>query len=123
MGTTGRPRVSAASPCLQGNERRRCGVCGHDLPSKQTSRIVARSDSHSSGPDCEVKTQPPGWVWDPLLRASQVGAMLGISDRTVRFLAVLGTLPAFKVGRAWRFLRSEIIQYLEEHRGENLLGE
>lgn len=49
--------------------------------------------------------------------------MLGISDRTVRFLASLGKLPGFKVGRAWRFRRSEIVEYLEEHRGENLLGE
>jgi excisionase family DNA binding protein len=98
-------------------------VCGHPLPPKKTSVTAALSDFHTIGPDGEVKTQPSGGVWDRLLRAAQVGSMLGMSDRTVRFLASLGTLPGFKVGRAWRFRRSEIVQYLEEHRGEDLLGE
>lgn len=124
MGNTDRPRVSAVSPCLQGGEGRRCSVCGRPLPARKPSRpAAALSNSHSSGADGEVKTSPPGGVWDPLMRATQVGAMLGMSDRTVRFLASLGTLPGFKVGRAWRFRRSEIVQYLEEHRGQNLLGE
>jgi excisionase family DNA binding protein len=123
MGTKGRPRVSAASPCLRGDGRLLCGVCGRPLPLQQPSIAAPLSNSHSNDADGEVKTQPPGGVWDPLLRAAQVGAVLGMSDRTVRFLASLGTLPGFKVGRAWRFRRSEIIQYLEEHRGENLLGQ
>jgi excisionase family DNA binding protein len=56
-----------------------------------------------------------------MLGVSQIARMLGMSSRTVRYLASLGELPAVKIGKSWRFWRSEIMQYLEDHRVKNLL--
>jgi excisionase family DNA binding protein len=60
---------------------------------------------------------------DSMLGSSQVAKMLAMSPRTVCYLASLGDLPGIKIGRAWRFWRSDILEYLETHRGENLLGQ
>jgi excisionase family DNA binding protein len=57
-----------------------------------------------------------------MVGVAQVARMLGMSPRTVRYLASLGELPGAKVGRAWRFWRTEILEYIDSHRGENLLG-
>lgn len=57
-----------------------------------------------------------------MLDVLEVATMLRMSPRTVRYLASLGELPGVKVGRAWRFWRREILEYLERHRAENLLG-
>jgi excisionase family DNA binding protein len=74
---------------------------------------------HARSPGQGVKLPPLG---DYMLGVSQVARMLGMSSRTIRYLASLGDLPGMKVGRAWRFWRSEILEYLEAHRGKNLLG-
>jgi len=59
---------------------------------------------------------------EQMLGAAHVAKMLGMSARTVRYLASIGELPGSKVGRAWRFWRAEILGYIERRRGENLLG-
>lgn len=58
---------------------------------------------------------------DQLLCVDQVAQMLSKSPRTIRYLASIVEIPAFKVGRTWRFWYSEILEYIENHRGENLL--
>jgi excisionase family DNA binding protein len=74
---------------------------------------------HSRSLTWSVK--PP--VFDEhMLGAAHVAKMLGMSARTVRYLASIGELPGSKVGRAWRFWRIEILEYIEKRRGENLLG-
>lgn len=75
--------------------------------------------SHNKSPAGNVNGPRSG---DRMLGVSQVATMLGMSERTLRYLASLGELPAMKVGRAWRFWLSEILEYLEKHRGENLLA-
>lgn len=42
--------------------------------------------------------------------------MLRVSSKTVLSLARTGSLPGEKVGRAWRFLRSDVLSYV---RGNN----
>lgn len=42
----------------------------------------------------------------------EVAQFLKVSKKTVLRHARLGELPAAKVGRAWRFRRSELLAYL-----------
>ncbi len=51
-----------------------------------------------------------------LLRVSQVARRLASKERTVRWWAEIGELPAFKVGRQWRFNEWEIEQHIERKR-------
>jgi excisionase family DNA binding protein len=48
-----------------------------------------------------------------ILTAEQVAELLQVSTKTVYRLAGRGELRGKKVGRAWRFLRSDIRRYLE----------
>jgi len=51
-----------------------------------------------------------------VLTTEEAAALLRVSSRTVLALARDGILPGEKVGRAWRFLRSDLLQYLHGQR-------
>jgi excisionase family DNA binding protein len=53
----------------------------------------------------------------PILDAAQVAEMLSMNVQMVRRYAREGRLPAYKLpgGRAFRFLRDEIIEFLRAH--------
>ena len=51
-----------------------------------------------------------------LMSLPQVARYLGMSERTIYGWAQTGKIPAFKLGAAWRFRRSEIDAWLESHR-------
>jgi excisionase family DNA binding protein len=53
---------------------------------------------------------------EPLLRARQVGELLGFSTSTIVDWAEAGKLPAFKVGGRLRFRASEVLAWLEGKR-------
>lgn len=44
-----------------------------------------------------------------VLTTDEAAALLRVSTKTVLALAREGTLPGEKVGRAWRFLRSDVL--------------
>lgn len=46
---------------------------------------------------------------DEILTPDEVAAILKVSKKTVLRLVHVGTLPAGKVGRAWRFRRSDVL--------------
>ena len=46
-----------------------------------------------------------------VLTIREVARFLRIKDRTVYALANKGEIPAFKVGRQWRFHRSRILEF------------
>jgi excisionase family DNA binding protein len=50
-----------------------------------------------------------------VLTADEAAALLRVSTKTVLALARDGTLPGEKVGRAWRFVRDDLLDYV---RGE-----
>lgn len=52
-----------------------------------------------------------------LMTTAQVLDYLHVSLRTIYRLIKAEQLPAFRVGRQWRFRRSEIESYLESSRG------
>ncbi|MFV0534922.1 MAG: helix-turn-helix domain-containing protein [Cumulibacter sp.] len=45
-----------------------------------------------------------------VLTTDEAAALLRVSTKTVLSLAREGTLPGEKVGRAWRFLRSDVLE-------------
>ena len=51
---------------------------------------------------------------DPIMTTDQVAEYLGLNPLTVRRLAREGQIPAFKIGRQWRFAR----EALEHLRGQ-----
>lgn len=47
-----------------------------------------------------------------VLTADEVARLLRVSTKTVLTLARSGTLPGEKVGRAWRFVRVDVLDYV-----------
>jgi excisionase family DNA binding protein len=53
-----------------------------------------------------------------VLTADEAAVLLRVSTKTVLALARDGTLPGEKVGRAWRFVRDDLLDYVRgEKRG------
>jgi PTS system nitrogen regulatory IIA component len=50
---------------------------------------------------------------EELLTSEQVAKYLKLNPRTVTNMAGRGDLPASKVGRHWRFRKSDVDEYLE----------
>jgi excisionase family DNA binding protein len=49
-----------------------------------------------------------------VLTADEAASLLRVSTKTVLVLARDGVLPGEKVGRAWRFVRSDLLRHLRE---------
>ncbi|MGC5027577.1 helix-turn-helix domain-containing protein [Tsukamurella sp. DT100] len=47
-----------------------------------------------------------------VLTADEAASLLRVSTKTVLALARAGALPGEKVGRAWRFVRSDVLDYV-----------
>ncbi|GAA4100277.1 helix-turn-helix domain-containing protein [Nocardioides kongjuensis] len=47
-----------------------------------------------------------------VLTAEEAATLLRVSTKTVLALAKSGALPGEKVGRAWRFLRADVLAYV-----------
>jgi excisionase family DNA binding protein len=54
----------------------------------------------------------------PLMTVDEVAAWLRVSEKTVRKLASDGDLPGRKIGREWRFDRSEVAAWLHRQQGD-----
>ena len=57
-------------------------------------------------------------VIDDVLDAKEVAKMLRVHQRTVIRLAERGELKAFRVGDLWRFLRSDIVEFINRQRDQ-----
>ena len=55
---------------------------------------------------------------DEVMTLEEVAAFLKIGEATIYTLTRDSTLPARKVGREWRYLKSEVLAYLKEARVE-----
>jgi len=49
-----------------------------------------------------------------VLTAEETAELLRVSTKTVLTLARGGALPGTKVGRAWRFLRTDVVAYVHD---------
>lgn len=50
---------------------------------------------------------------EEVLTTEEAADLLRVSTKTVQQLAGRGILPGRKVGRAWRFLRSDLVAYVQ----------
>ena len=51
-----------------------------------------------------------------VLTTEEAAELLRVSTKTILALARNGSLPGEKVGRAWRFLRADLLNYLHGDR-------
>ena len=51
---------------------------------------------------------------DEILTVDRVSGFLKLHPRTIYKLAQEGILPGRRVGKQWRFLRSEVIKFLKK---------
>ena len=58
----------------------------------------------------------PASLHEPLLTPDDVAALLGIRRSTIYDLARTGRIPHLKVGRALRFLRTDLEAWLDQQR-------
>lgn len=57
-----------------------------------------------------------------VLTADEAADLLRVSTKTVLALARVGALPGTKVGRAWRFLRTDLVAYVHGSQVERRTG-
>jgi len=55
-------------------------------------------------------------VSDDILDADEVARLLKINEQTVKRMANRGELPGFRIGNRWRFMRQDILDYIEEQK-------
>ena len=64
---------------------------------------------------------PENLLSKPFLSPKELKEVLGISLPTIYRLIDSRKLPAFKIGNSLRFLREDVLAYLELHRIDQLL--
>ena len=52
------------------------------------------------------------YEFEPLIDADEVGKLLGLHPKTVQQMARGGRMPGIRVGKFWRFRKSEIDRWL-----------
>src|SRR5215475_5368266 len=70
---------------------------------------VAQSDRINPGDMAENRKED-----DEILTVGQVSKLLKLHQRTIYKLVRNGTIPGRRVGKSWRFLKSEIIKWFEK---------
>ena len=70
---------------------------------------VAQSDTISPGDMAESRKED-----DEILTVGQVSKLLKLHQRTIYKLVRNRTIPGRRVGKSWRFLKSEIIKWFEK---------
>jgi len=55
----------------------------------------------------------------PIMTVDQAAKHLGLEPLTLRRLAMNGGIPAFRIGRQWRFMRELIDEWLAERSESN----
>lgn len=51
---------------------------------------------------------------DEILTIREVADMLKLHPKTVNKFAICGKLPGYRIGRQWRFRKSEVLKALEK---------
>lgn len=51
---------------------------------------------------------------EEILTNREVADLLKLHPKTVNKLAISGKLPAYRIGRQWRFRKSEVLKLLEK---------
>lgn len=57
---------------------------------------------------------------DDMMTIKEVSEYLKLAGKTAYRLAAQGKIPGFKVGGSWRFRQSEIDEWIEKQKNENM---
>lgn len=61
--------------------------------------------------------------FEPLIEASEAASLLGIHPKTLQGMAREGRVPAIRIGKFWRFRRSELDAWVRAGAGVNCAGD
>ncbi len=70
------------------------------------------SENGDSAPSSPLETRPPQPCFEPLLDDDQAAELLGVHPKTLQRLARRGQIPAYRIGRFWRYRVSELDAWL-----------
>lgn len=59
---------------------------------------------------------------DRILDSLQVATWLGVAQRTICLWAECGEIPAFKIGRQWKFSEVKVSEWVAAQEGKHGLG-
>jgi excisionase family DNA binding protein len=66
-----------------------------------------------------MEAKPCQSLIEPLLKPIQAAELLGINRYTLERMARDRSLPAIKVGKLWRYRRSDLEAWIDSRVGEN----
>ena len=72
----------------------------------------AKIDTRSNCGNCRKS----GLTMEPLLTPQDIAKLIGVSYHKVLELILMGDLPAFTVGNAYRIAEADLNKYLEDNR-------
>ncbi len=56
---------------------------------------------------------------DEIFTLKEVAEYLKLAEKTTYRLAAAGKIPGFKVGGSWRFKKSELEQWMDDHHNQS----
>lgn len=98
---------------IKGIEAFRCPDCGEEIITSQEAKMIEKTlnaISQQSAPSIDV------------LNLEETARFLRVSNQTVYNMIRDGRIKAYKVGREWRFLRSDIIAYMNSTSNSDFLA-
>jgi len=90
-----------------------CEKCGEIVYTSAEAKMIERVIG-------AIKESPQEEI--SVLNLTETAEYLRVSNQTVYNMIKAGRIKAYKVGREWRFLRSDILAYLNTSASESLLA-
>jgi excisionase family DNA binding protein len=82
---------------------------------------MSSSDTYvASGTSPTTRQTQSHTTFEPLLSNAEAGKLLGLHGKTMDRLARAGKIPSFRIGKYWRYRRSELNSWLEAQRSGTL---
>jgi len=98
---------------IKGIQTYRCAECGEEVYTSQEAEMVeriAQAISKIEVPKIDV------------LNLEETARYLRVSNQTVYNMIRDGRIKAYKVGREWRFLRADILAYMDASSNQDFLA-
>lgn len=96
---------------LKGLNGYRCEQCGEEVFEAKELRMIDKL-IHALADTAAVD----------VLNLDETAEYLRVSNQTIYNMIRSGRIKAYKIGREWRFLRSDIMTYLESTSSDNLVS-
>lgn len=96
---------------LKGIKGYRCEACGNEIYSSEEIQMMDRIIR-------AIKNTPE----IDILNLEETAECLRVSNQTIYNMIKSGRIKAYKVGREWKFLRSDISAYLESTSSDKILS-